>query len=47
MSLHLVLLLLAFLCVTLAAFDLRAPRVNLFALGVAFWLLDLLLAMPR
>ena len=41
-TLHLVLLLLAFVCFVLAAFDVRAPRVNLLALGLTLWILTLL-----
>lgn len=42
-TIHLVLLLLAFICLMLAAVGVQTPRVNLVALGLAFWMLSLLI----
>lgn len=41
-SLRIVLLLLAFLCFVLAALEIHAPRVNLTAAGLAFWIVSVL-----
>jgi hypothetical protein len=43
MTIDLILLVLAFVCFMLAAFQVPAPRVNLLALGLAAWVLSLLL----
>ena len=40
----LLLLILAFVCFILSAIGVNAPRVNLLALGLALWVLTLLLA---
>jgi hypothetical protein len=37
-----VLLILAVMCLALAAVEIKAPRVNLLALGLTFWALALL-----
>jgi hypothetical protein len=42
-TLNLILLLLAFLCFVLAAIRVLITRVNLTALGLAFWMLSLLI----
>lgn len=42
-TIHLVLLLLAFICFVIAALGVPSPRVNLLALGLALWVLDLLI----
>jgi hypothetical protein len=39
---HVILLLLAFVLFVLAAINVRSPRVNLTAAGLAFWVLSLL-----
>ena len=38
-----VLLILALVCLVLGAFDVKVPRLNLVALGLAFWVLTQLL----
>lgn len=38
-NLRLVLMLLGLMCLALAAADIKAPRINLLALGLALWLL--------
>jgi hypothetical protein len=43
-TVHLILLLLAFICFVLAALGVRTPRLELVALGLALWVLALLLA---
>ena len=42
LSVHLVLLILAFVFFVLAAFNVTTPRVNLTALGLALWVLSLI-----
>jgi hypothetical protein len=42
-ALHTLLLILAFLCLVLAALGVQTSRVNLLAAGLAFWVLSLLL----
>ena len=42
-TIDLVLVLLAFLCFTLAAFGVASPRVQLTPLGLALWMLSLIL----
>lgn len=42
-SLHVLLLLLALVALLAAALDVRAPRVNLLAAGLALWLLSILI----
>ena len=42
-TLSLVLMLLAFICFVLTAVEVQTPRVNLLALGLALWMLTLLL----
>lgn len=44
MSLHFVLLLVAFIVLLLSALNVPAPRINLMALGLALWVLSLLVA---
>jgi len=44
LSVHLVLLILAFVFFVLAAFNVTTPRVNLTALGLALWVLSLIVA---
>jgi hypothetical protein len=41
--LHSLLMILAFVCLVLAAFEVKSSRVNLQAAGLAFWVLSLLL----
>ena len=41
--LSMALLILAFICLALAAFQVTSPRVNLVALGLALWVLTLLI----
>jgi len=41
-SLQLILFLLAFVCFVLAALQISAPRINLIALGLALWILGLI-----
>jgi hypothetical protein len=42
-TIDLVLLLLAFVCFVLAALQVPSPRANLVAVGLAFWVLSLLI----
>jgi hypothetical protein len=42
-AVHLVLLLIAFVCLLLAAIEVQTPRINLTALGLALWLLTLII----
>jgi hypothetical protein len=42
-TLHLILLILALLAFVMAAFNVQAPRGNLMALGLALWVLAILL----
>ena len=44
LSVHVILMLLAFICLLLAALGVNAPRVNLGWLGLAFWALSIILA---
>lgn len=44
MSAKLILLILSLLCFLLAAAEVQAPRANLTALGLAFWVLSVLIA---
>lgn len=43
-TVNFVLILLAFLCFLLVTADVKAPRINLLGLGLAFWTLSILLA---
>jgi hypothetical protein len=43
-TVHFVLMLLAFVCFLLVAGDFKAPRINLLGLGLTFWTLAILLA---
>jgi hypothetical protein len=43
LTIHLLLLLLAFVCFLLAAIGVNSPRVSLTPLGLALWVLSLLL----
>lgn len=47
LTLHLLLLLLAFVCFVLAALGVNSPRVSLLPLGLALWVLALLLGGVR
>ena len=47
LTLHLLLLLLAFVCFVLAALGVSSPRVGLLPLGLALWVLALLLGGVR
>ena len=42
-TIHVLLLILAFIAFVLAAFGATVPRVNLVALGLALWMLNLLI----
>lgn len=44
LSLKFVLLLLALICFVLATLEVSAPRVNLTAAGLAFWILSVMVA---
>ena len=44
LNVRLVLLILAFVFLVLAGFNVSAPRVNLLALGLALWVLSLIVA---
>ena len=41
-TIHVIALLLALICFILAAIEVSAPRVNLVALGLALWIVDVL-----
>lgn len=43
---RLILLILALVCFALRALEVQAPRVDLTALGLAFWVLSVLIGMP-
>jgi hypothetical protein len=42
-TVHIVLLLIALICFIMAAIEVQAPRVNLLALGLALWMLTLII----
>lgn len=43
MAIHVILLIIAFICFILATIPVPVPRVNLTAMGLAFWVLAVLL----